>query len=137
MGPGPAAPYPPVAAGGPPVSAPGARQELTEDLFVELSALMLIASASFDESEAGQMAFEQVCEDIVTQHGVAPDEFRRMSEEIGRDPARSEEIRNRVFERVSQLSLPEDAHVRTGTGPSVRPRRPPEVPRPGGVSPPP
>jgi hypothetical protein len=108
---------------------PMAAQPLTEQRFVEISALMVLAGESFTDSEIGRKSLEVACQAILEENGVDRAEFERMSEEIAADPTRRAQVEDRVCERVDRLGRPRDLHV--GDGPSVDPhRRPPTPPRP-------
>jgi hypothetical protein len=107
-----------------PAPAPARPQELTEDLFVELSAEMVRAAESFTDSEVGQKALAQACESILRDHGVKREDFEKMSKEIAADPERTADVRDRVYERVDALAQPKGIRMKSGQAPSVRHRRP-------------
>lgn len=105
-------------------SAPARPQELTEELFVELSAQMMLAAESFTNSKVGQKSLEQACESILQAHGVKRADFEKMSDEIASDPKRTADVRDRVYERVDALGQPDGIRMESRSMPSVNPRRP-------------
>jgi len=120
--PGGEAPSDPV---GPPAEAgPRQPQRLTEALFVQISAEMLVASDAFGTSEVAQRSFERACEGILERHGVARKDFERMEAEIASDPQRQAAVVDRVLEEADRMRLPSDVSVEVRPTPTVDPRRP-------------
>jgi len=107
---------------------PGRPQPVTEELFVEISAEMLVAADSFTDSDVGQRSFERACEGILQQHGVARADFEGLEAQIAADPERQARVVDLTLERADQLRHP--TNVRVGPSPEgvVDPHRPP--PRP-------
>ncbi len=120
-------PRPP--ASGPATAPPAPPQELTEGLFIELSAQMLVAADSFTDSDVGRRSFERACEGILAQQGVSRADFDRMEEEIAQDPQRQARVVDRALERADQIRH-RPTGVRAGTTPDgvVDPRRAPPPP---------
>ena len=114
---------------------PVARQRLTEELFIEISARMLVAADEFPVSEVGQRSFERVCEGILEAQRVSRADFERMEAEIAQDTKRQAAVVDRVLERADQLRQPTGIQVRPSPGPTVDPSRQPRR-APGAAIPP-
>jgi hypothetical protein len=126
-----ATPAAPEAPPTPKASAARVPQELTEALFVEISAQMLVAADSFTASEVGQRSFERACEGILEDHGVPRADFEKMEAEISGDPSRQARIVDEVLECADRMRHPTRVRAGSNTGGVVDPRRaPPPSPTP-------
>jgi len=111
-----------------PVPRPSGPRELTEALFVELSAQMLVAADSFTDSEVGQRSFERACEGILAQHGVSRADFEKLEAEIAGDATRQARIVDEVLDRADRLRHPTNVRAGATPGGVVDPYREPPPP---------
>ncbi|MBM3474078.1 MAG: hypothetical protein FJX75_12485 [Armatimonadetes bacterium] len=118
----------------PPAEAgPRQPQRLTESLFVQISAEMLVASDAFGTSEVAQRSFERACEGILERHRVVRRDFERMEAEIASNPQRQAAVVDRVLEEADRIRQPKDIRVEVrpvapaaappGPAPPATPRR--------------
>jgi hypothetical protein len=111
-----------------PSVSPAPHQELTEALFVRISAEMLVAWDSFGTSEVAQRSYERACEGILERHGIARADFEQMEAEIASDPLRQAAVVDRVMDEADRLRQPGD--IRVEVQPAVPGAAPPHAARP-------
>jgi hypothetical protein len=114
-----------------PAPPPAKPRELTEDLFIELSAQMLVAADAFTSSEVGKKSFERACEGILGKQGVSRPEFDQFEAQIAQDPQRQARVVDRVLERADQMRHhPTNVRVHSSPQGVVDPHRPSPTPTP-------
>ncbi|HJN15975.1 MAG TPA: hypothetical protein QGH10_10810 [Armatimonadota bacterium] len=80
-------------------------QALTEKQFVDVSAMLILASEWATEAGDGQEALDQASDSILRRRGIDKAEFEAMSESIAQDPERLERILDEIETRVTALRV--------------------------------
>jgi hypothetical protein len=79
---------------------------ITEDQFVEVSALMILARESFTDTPEGRKSLAEACDAILEERGIDKEAFEAYSDYLAADPETRQRIRDRMLERADELRAP-------------------------------
>lgn len=79
---------------------------ITEDQFVEASALMILARDSFTDTPEGRRSLEKACDGVLEERGIDKAAFEAYSEYLAGDAEARQRVRKRFLERADELRAP-------------------------------
>jgi hypothetical protein len=79
---------------------------ITENQFIEASALMVVARESFTDTPEGRKSLAQACDGILQERDIDKQVFEAYSDYLATDPETRERIRDRILERADELREP-------------------------------
>ncbi len=86
--------------------------KLTEDVYLDLAAMMILIAEATPQGPDAQKAMEQALKSLLIQKGVDEAAFRKYSDEVTADPKRRARLQRLVLMRADQLRV---------VNPTVRP----------------
>ena len=80
---------------------------LTEDLFVAISAKMVLASKTVPDNEAGRKQLEDYTTQVLRETGVSVEDFQSFTNHLQHDDARRKMIADRILARAREYASPQ------------------------------
>ena len=93
---------------------------LVDELFIQISAEMVLANEAFADSEAGRASLDAAIHDIWARHGVDETAFQQYAYELMADPERSRRIDDKILQRADALRI-SDVSMEARDTPRVKP----------------